>query len=137
MFRIVIARRYSQDGWDALRESRVNSQPSFTPRRLLLEFTTFPGSDSINLGQFPMKRTEMEALYGSLEDMRAGFISSGPYKLVLTNNPANHLTLSSNREIRLFCEAPDRRSVVPGRSFRWYKTHTLGGLLLCKGSMLI
>jgi hypothetical protein len=128
LFRIVIAWRYSQDGWDALREPPVN-ELSFTPRRLLLEFTSFPGSGSLNLGKSPMERSAMEQLYGSLEDMKASFISSGPYKLAITANPANHLTLNNRREIRLFCETIDERGGVPGRSFRRYKTHTLGELL--------
>ena len=126
MFRIVIARRYSQDGWDHKLKSRSENQQTFHPRRLLLEFTTFPGGESLNLGHSPIADAERMGLFGSLADMKASVIAAGPYQLILTSNPANHFTLNDEGKIRIFSEDPDKRLGVPGRTFRRYKSHTLG-----------
>jgi hypothetical protein len=44
--------------------------------------------------------------HGSLDDLNAGFICSGPFKFKLTKNINEHLQLSNQREICLYWENP-------------------------------
>lgn len=89
-----------------------------------------PGPDALGLGKQPLD--PQEARFGSLDDLRASFITAGPFRFTLTQYRSQHLTLTNEGEIRLFWEGPDhfhnlRGVELPGRkSFGFYYAHTLG-----------
>lgn len=71
-----------------------------------------------------------QELYGSLEIVDAAYINSGPYKIVLTEDIYEHLTLSGERKLRLFWEGVNEQGEVkcnfPGDFLARFATHTLG-----------
>jgi hypothetical protein len=121
LFRIAIARRYSDEGLDA------NHDPSGPTRsQLTMEnLTQFPGFDVLRLYKVPLNAGKDQEGY-SLDDIKASFIHSGPYKLELTTIPGEHLTVNGEGKIRVFWEGPWKGSDKPGHSFRKYESHTLG-----------
>jgi hypothetical protein len=125
LFRIAIARPPNGEGWDKKRQVMKETSISHW---MMLERTRYPGGDVLRLGRLPVHQTVLQGLYGSLENMKASFICSGPFKLALTTYPSEHLTLSNNGKIRLFWEGRSQVSALPGaKSFLRYKKHTLGG----------
>jgi hypothetical protein len=122
LYRIVIARRPPEDDWNAaLDESEISA------RNIIAASTTFPGSDSLRLGRLPVDPNALQGLYGSLDDMNARFICSGPFKLELTEYPSRHLTLSSDGKIMLYLEKEFKGPGFPGSTtLMRYKAHTLG-----------
>lgn len=124
MFRIVIARRLSQEGWD---RNRDPSDIFSSMRRILIESTTYPGCESLRFGKaYPSSE---EGLHKSLDNMKASFINSGPFRLELTTYPWQHLTLSSDGKIMMFWEGMSETAQIPGsRTLMHYKAHTLGRL---------
>jgi hypothetical protein len=104
----------------------------------------FPGADALGLPRSLMSHSSDESV-GSLEIMAADYIHSGPYRLRLTNQLREHLTLDNNRHIRLYWDDPSlsrrilrpvgpdpgknvlrTKSAIPGDSFRLYTGHVLG-----------
>ena len=122
LYRIVIARRFSQEGWDKINKKSTET----TILQSLAASTTFPGGDSIRLGEVPMDPIILPTLYGSLDDMNAAFICSGPYKLKLTKLLSQHLTLSNTGAIILYWDGEFERQGIPGsKTLMRYKGHTL------------
>jgi hypothetical protein len=122
LFRIAIARRITREGLD----KNIHTARDIS-RMVLQERRMYPGVDSLGLGKSRVSRSTLDSLYGALEDMRASYICSGPFKLALTESAMEHLTLSSDGKIRLFWEGRNKTSGTPGHtSFLRYKAHTLG-----------
>jgi hypothetical protein len=98
-----------------------------------LEFITYPGPDALWLGKRPLNPDKYKDLTGSLEDMTASFIYSGPFRFKLSTDPAEHLTLD-NGKVLLFWEGKqfwtnegETSLLFPGRGkFQKYKALTLG-----------
>lgn len=99
-----------------------------------LEFLMWPGPDTLQLGKPPLERAAFKDLWGSLTDMTAAFIDSGPYSIELSERASDHLTLSSRGRLRVFWEGPkfwkavgENTPLFPGHhTFVVYKTHRLG-----------
>jgi len=99
-----------------------------------LAFMMWPGPDILKLGKRPVEPEAFKDLWGTLDDVTASFIHSGPYRIQLSESRAKHLTLDSNGKLRIFWEGPefwklrgDRWPLVPGsHTFMKYKNHTLG-----------
>jgi hypothetical protein len=100
-----------------------------------LESIQYPGPDALRLGKSPVDRDRgtTKQLWGTLEEMKAYFINSGPYKIQLSENPSDHLTLSSLGKLRVFWEGSKfwvdggERPLYPGhKTFMKYKCLTLG-----------
>jgi len=77
-----------------------------------------------------LDKEHLKELYGSLEDMRASFICSGPFKIALTRNLSDHLTMK-DRHILIYCDKPSKtrrdRGHIPGASYYGpYVGHALG-----------
>jgi len=127
LFTIAIAYGRSEFGRDDLQNPKTPYKASY------LELITFPGPDALRLGKPPVDREELKALWGTLEDMRAYYINSGPYKLQLSTIRSHHLTLSSQGTVRIFWEGTEfwaeggPEQLYPGhRTFVKYKNLTLG-----------
>jgi hypothetical protein len=99
-----------------------------------LDMITFPGPDALRLGKPPVNPGAYKDLWGTLEDMTAAFINSGPYRVQLTQYPGEHLTLSADGKLRLFWEGPEYWTkegaaslLYPGqKTFGKYRALTLG-----------
>jgi len=91
MFTIAIARCRSDWGQDELHPPSKNSLHF---NRESLDFITYPGSDPLRFGKL-VDRDASKGLWGTLDEMKAYFINSGPYELELSTRPSDHLTLSS------------------------------------------
>jgi hypothetical protein len=52
--------------------------------------------------KFKIDKRELEGLTGSIVDLDANFISTGPFKFVPTARPQEHLTLNREDEIRIY-----------------------------------
>lgn len=52
--------------------------------------------------KFKTERKELEAMSGSLVDLEADFISTGPFQFIHTTRPQEHLTLSREGKIRIY-----------------------------------
>jgi len=149
MFMIVVCcpRNYRElEGWD--RSVRgINWQPyapfhefrDTIPRAT--DYYHFPGGEVLGL---PASSHENK-MAGYLDGMNADYIHSGPYRLHLTNQLREHLTLDDNRRIRLYWDDPrlsrrllrpagakPGRSIlrtkpaIPGDSISLYSEHVLG-----------
>jgi hypothetical protein len=153
MFMIVVCcpRGYHElEGWDRKGGQSVSWQPyaEFHDFRDSLRRATdnyqFPGGAILGLPLAPYSSAESE-MARSLESINAGYIHSGPYRLQLTNQLREHLTLGDNRRIRLYWDDPrlSRRLLRPagarpgksllrtkpailGDSFSLYTEHALG-----------
>jgi len=82
-------------------------------------FRRFPGSDLMIRSRQPVTPKTVKTLYGSLAEMKASYINSGPYKLEFTDDPEKHLTLHS-RSIMIYCAKPHENP------FLAHKQHILG-----------
>jgi len=82
-------------------------------------FRRFPGSDLMIRSRQPVTPETVKTLYGSLAEMKASYIDSGPYKLEFTRNPEEHLTLHE-RSIMIYRARPDQNP------FLAHKQHILG-----------
>ena len=100
-----------------------------------LQSIKYPGPDALRLGKSPVDREHgtVNGLWGTLEEMKAYFINSGPYKIELSTTPEEHLTLSSTGKLRVFWEGPEfwaergANPLYPGHAtFKKYKNLTLG-----------
>lgn len=132
-FNIAIAlgrRDYGRDGLEDL-----NSAGSMSFGSGVLEPILYPGPDALKLGRSPVPRDDgtIKQLWGTLDEMRAVFINSGPYEIVLSTSPSDHLTLNSYGKLRVFWEGPSfwvdgiGKSLYPGHdTFAKYKWLTLG-----------
>jgi len=101
-----------------------------------LQSIKYPGPDALRLGKSPVDREHgtVNGLWGTLEEMKAYFINSGPYKIELSTTPEEHLTLSSTGKLRVFWEGPDlwaERGAKP-----LYPGHATFKLLLLAGNGL-
>ena len=76
MFAIGIARGRSNFGKDDL---GPNGTWSLYFNQGDLEVIKFPGSDALRLGKPPVDAGTLKYLFGTLDDMTASFINSGPY----------------------------------------------------------
>jgi hypothetical protein len=82
----------------------------------------------------------MTQVWGTLEEMKAYFINSGPYQIELSTFPSEHLTLSSLGKLRMFWEGPKfweagEKPLYPGHhTFMKYKFLTLGRYYLPSGN---
>ena len=95
----------------------------------------YPGLDALRLGKSPVPKENgtTKQLWGTLEEMKAYFINSGPYEVVLSTSPSDHLTLNSQGKLRVFWEGLEfwakggERPLYPGvQMFEKYKYMTLG-----------
>ena len=128
LYRIVIARRPPEENGPVTLEGNDTSA-----RSIIASTTTFPGSDSLRLGRLPVDPNAIQGLYGSLDDMNARFICSGPYKIKLTEIASRHLTLSSDGFILLYLEKEFKPPGYPGSTtLMRYRAHTLGSYDLYK-----
>jgi len=82
-------------------------------------FRRFPGSDLMISSRQPVIPETVKTLYGSLAEMKASYINSGPYKLEFTDDPEKHLTLHS-RSIMIYCAEQNEHP------FLAHKKHILG-----------
>ena len=132
MFTIAIAHGNSAYGRDDL---RVPNSGAVSINRTRLESVKFPGPDALRLGKSPVDRDSGTAkqLWGTLEEMKAYFINSGPYKIQLSTRASDHLTLSNQGKLRVFWEGPKLwveggdKPLYPGhKTFIKYKYLTLG-----------
>lgn len=120
LYRIVIARRLSYDGWAA--DPHTSNTTDGRTQHFFSEFTMFPGSDSLRLGKLVMDPEDAKKVIGSLDDLTASFIQSGPFSIELTTTPSQHLVLNKRGRIMVFWEGPEifqTRFGIPGcDSFR-------------------
>jgi len=136
LFSLAVAKRPNEEGLDTkqIQSTETNRATSIVHRTLvdLAEFTQYPGPDALNLGRMPYNDFILPTLQGSLENMKASVIS-GPFRLILTTDPSEHLTISTTGEIKLFWEGPCEVPDFPGRkSFMRYKHHSLGKSAPCQ-----
>jgi len=82
-------------------------------------FRRFPGSDLMIRSRQPVTPETVKTLYGSLAEMKASYINSGPYKLEFTTDPEEHLTLDG-RSIMIYCAQQLKNP------FLAHKQHILG-----------
>jgi len=99
---------YSREHW--IKEIGPDSQ---------YRFRRFPGSDLMIRSRQLVTPETIKTLYGSLAEMKASYINSGPYKLKFALDPEEHLTLD-DRSIMIYCAQPNRNP------FLAYKQHILG-----------
>lgn len=127
MFFIATANGRSTYGRDDL---APNAKGIWYFNRGELEVMTYPGSDSLRLGKVPVDTAALKDIWGTLDDLKASFIDSGPYKIQLSTDAEHHLTLSSQGKLRIFWEGPKFRhdtGLYPGQNtFRKFKYLTLG-----------
>jgi hypothetical protein len=131
MFTIAIARgRHTDYGRDDLKTG-----DSLTWGSGRLPSILYPGPDALRLGKSPVPKENgiTKQLWATLEEIKAYFINSGPYEVVLSTSPSNHLTLSSQGKLRVFWEGPEfwvkggERPLYPVlQTFEKYKFMTLG-----------
>ena len=69
-----------------------------------LDLIRFPGPDVVDLGKMPLGKDARQSLHGTLNELTASYINSGPFRIRLTTVAAEHLTLSTSRELRIFWE---------------------------------
>ena len=50
----------------------------------------------------PGAEKELEGMTGSMVDLDANFIASGPFKFIHTGRPQEHLTLNRDGQIRIY-----------------------------------
>lgn len=98
-----------------------------------LEDTAYNPSSTLVRTPVDREHGTVNGLWGTLEEMKAYFINSGPYKIELSTTPEEHLTLSSTGKLRVFWEGPNfwpergAKPLYPGHAtFKKYKTLTLG-----------
>jgi len=157
MFMIIVCcpRSYRElEGWDRDGGRNVSWQPyaEFHDFRDTVRRPTdnyqFPGGEILGLPKsLALYSTAASDMAGSLDSMNADYIHSGPYRLQLTNQLREHLTLDNNGRIRLYWDDPrlSRRLLrpasarpgksvlrtkpaIPGDSFSLYTEHALGRL---------
>jgi hypothetical protein len=126
MFSIAVSAGHSDFGRDEIlpNPGKINYR----------DVINFPGPDVLRLGKRPMNQDAYKDLWGTLEDLTASFINSGPYEVQLSPYPGQHLTLSGDGKLRLFWEGReywtkegDASCLYPGdKMFRKYKALTLG-----------
>jgi hypothetical protein len=136
LFSLAAAKHPSEEGWDMKQSQSIeaNATSSIIHRTIvdLAERTQYPGPDTLNLGQMPYHDFMLPTLAGSLEDMKASLIVGPKFKLILTTDPSEHLTMSAAGEIKLFWEGPCEVSDFPGRkTFMRYRYHSLGKFTPC------
>jgi len=131
LFNIIIMDSLSENGLDKYSPKRlkdVKDEAEFV-KVTWIEHAKFPGGDTIGIGESPVDADHLKELYGSLEDMRASFICSGPFKIALTPNLSDHLMMK-NRKLLIYCDKPTKtrsRGHIPGaRYYGPYLEHTLG-----------
>jgi hypothetical protein len=129
LYRIMIARRMSNDGWLDTDSNNTKNTADAKTRQFFSETTMFPGPDSLRLGKPLIHPSEAVKAFGMLDDLTASFIHSGPFRLRLTTLTSHHLTMNKDGEIFLFWEGAEhfeKRHDIPGRKrFIRYTTHTL------------
>jgi hypothetical protein len=132
MFTIASAHGHSAYGRDDL---KLPNSGTVSLNRSRLESIKFPGPDALRLGKLPVDRDSGTAkqLWGTLEEMKAYFINSGPYKIQLSTRASDHLTLSNQGKLRVFWEGAKLwdeggdKPLYPGhKTFIKYKYLTLG-----------
>lgn len=131
LFNIIIMDSLSENGLDRYSPKRltdVKDEAEFV-KVTWIEHAKFPGGDAIGIGESPVDPDHSKELYGSLEDMRASFICSGPFKIALTTNLSDHLMMK-NRKLMIYCDKSSKtrsRGHIPGaRYYGPYVEHTLG-----------
>jgi hypothetical protein len=132
LYNIIILKEVSKNGMD---QYNPKSCPHYVPDfdvipATLVERVRFPGGESIKIGIAPIDANKVKDLYGSLGDMKASFIKSGPFDFALTPIPGEHLMMK-NRKIHVFCEDGTPKTgnphLVPGVGyFGLYMRHKLG-----------
>jgi hypothetical protein len=70
--------------------------------------------------KFKTDRQELKGLTGSIVDLDASFIATGPFTFVKTRRVQEHLTLSKEREIRIYS------SPVLGLTAYMFQAHSIG-----------
>ena len=96
-----------------------------------IENARFPGGDTLGMDRLA-DPDHVKTIFGSLADMRASYINSGPFKLALTTNLSEHLTMK-DRKIMLYCDKPSKarqdRGHIPAAGYYGpYTRHKLGRL---------
>jgi len=134
LFSLAAAKHPSEEGWDIKQTQSIeaNATSSIICRTIvdLAERTQYPGPDTLNLGQGPYSDFMLPTLAGPLEDMKASLLVGRKFKLILTTDPSEHLTMSAAGEIKLFWEGPCEVPDFPGRkTFMRYRHHSLRKML--------
>jgi hypothetical protein len=126
IFRIAIARRLSHQGLDSNHNDSDLVKDRSEDHWTWLERSMFPGCELLRLGRMPLSQTATDAVYGSLDDLKASFICNGPYTVALTDEPSEHLTMSDKGEIRIFWEGRGDEFFIPGQKtfMRYKKSHS-------------
>jgi hypothetical protein len=149
---IVCITRYSRErqGWKPQRKQSTISDPHIptyllpNPAENPAKFQYFPGGAVLGIERSPVvggpsriQTNEISSLQsaGSLEELDANYIHSGPYRLKITKDIGAHLTLNNEGYIMLYFNPVlsyqkilHARPAVPGDDFSSYKTHNLGKL---------
>lgn len=131
LFNIIILESLSENGLDKYNPKRAENVPDEAEfvNVTWVEHAKFPGGDTIGI-ECPVDRNHLNELYGSLEEMRASYICSGPFKIALTPNLSDHLTIRE-RKLLMYCDKPSKtrkdRGHIPGAGYYGpYVRHTLG-----------
>jgi hypothetical protein len=98
------------------------------------EVNYFPSGKILRLNELPPLDPSTISPYGSLQDIDAHFILSGPFKINLTNKFGEHFTLNEKKELLVYWEGLDSDEYLlqpfPGRGWEKYQFNTLGRLIL-------
>ena len=130
LYNIVVLYGLTENGLDKyspkLRD--VQDEAQFV-RVTWIEHAKFPGGDTLGI-ECPVDLDYRKEIYGSLADMKASFICSGPFKLALTTRLSDHLTMK-DRKVLLYCDKPSKtrrdRGHIPGAGYYGPLTrHILG-----------
>jgi len=104
------------------------------------EINYFPGGQILRLNELPLLDPSIISPYGSLQDIDARFILSGPFKIKLTRKFTQHLTLNEKKELLVYWEGKDPEGFIkqpfPGRGWGKYESSTLGTLILSSSSLI-
>jgi hypothetical protein len=100
------------------------------------ERTLFPGPHAMGYRGPMMDDRSMPEPEKTIEELDAYYIWSGPFKLKLSKDLGDHLTVSNKGVISLYWEGrrmeiDGPKSVIPGMSLAVYKFHSLGGFHPC------
>jgi len=130
LFNMIILDNLSENGLDKYNPGRQTGQDEARYINVSwVKHAKFPGGDIIGV-ESAIDRHHLKALYGSLAEMRASHIHSGPFRLALTPHLSDHLTMK-DRKILIYCDKPSKarrdRGHIPGAGYYGpYTRHTLG-----------
>jgi len=128
LYNILVHYKLTQNGLDKYGKTPPDDEAEYI-NVTWVEQAKFPGGDTLGI-ECAVDHEQVKKIFGSLADMRASFINSGPFELALTTNLSDHLTMK-NRKILLYCDKPSRlrrdRGHIPGAGYYGpYTKQTLG-----------